>query len=93
MQPGIRVRLPKTVTSEAVKYENVEILVSKDNNIYLNGKIINADELRVLFKPVAKRNQSIMLKADKLAPLGKVVEIWDIARDSGITQINLATNQ
>ncbi|MFA5411324.1 MAG: biopolymer transporter ExbD [Candidatus Omnitrophota bacterium] len=93
MQPGIKVNLPKAVTSEAVKPENIEIIVSGENVTYLNGKVITNQELRNLLKQVAKRNQPILIKADRRAALGRVVEIWDMCRDLGITQINIATNQ
>lgn len=93
MQPGIKVNLPKAVTSEAVKYENIEIVVSSENVIYLNGKVITMDELKVLLRQGAKRKQSVLIKSDRRASLGRVVEIWDTARDLGLTQINIATNQ
>jgi biopolymer transport protein ExbD len=93
MQPGIRVILPKAVTSEIVKYENIEILVTSGNVTYFDGKIITMQELISLLKQAAKRNQTILIKADKHASLGRVVEIWDLARDLGLTQINIATNQ
>ena len=93
MQPGIKVNLPKAVTSEVVKYENIEILVTAENVTYLNGKVVTMNELKALFKQVAKRNQTILIKSDRRASLGRVVEIWDMARDTGITQVNIATNQ
>jgi biopolymer transport protein ExbD len=93
MQPGIKVNLPKAVTSEIVKQENIEIMVSSENVTYLNGKVVNIHELNNLLKQVAKRNQPILIKADKRASLGRVVEIWDLARDLGINQISIATNQ
>ena len=93
MQPGIKVNLPKAVTSEIVKYENIEILVSSENVTYLSGKVVTTQELTTLLKQAAKRNQTILIKADKHASLGRVVEIWDLARDLGLTQINIATNQ
>ncbi len=93
MQPGIKVNLPKAVTSEAVKLENIEIVVSGENVTYLNGKVITTQELKTLLKQVAKRQQPILIKADKRASLGRVVEIWDMCRDLGITQINIATYQ
>ena len=93
MQPGIKVNLPKAVTSEVVKNDTIEIMVSSESVIYLNGKVANMAELNKLFKQVAKRNQTILIKSDKRAPLGRVVEIWDLARDTGIAQINIATNQ
>lgn len=93
MQPGIKVNLPKAVTSEVVRYENIEILISAENVTYLNGKVVTMNELKALFKQVAKRNQTVLIKADRRASLGRVVEIWDMARDTGITQVNIATNQ
>jgi biopolymer transport protein ExbD len=93
MQPGIKINLPKAVTSEAVKYENIEILITSENITYVNGKVITTGELRSLLKQVAKRNQAILIKSDRRASLGRVVEIWDMARDLGISQINIATNQ
>ncbi len=93
MQPGIKVNLPRAVTSEVVKFENIEIVVSGENVTYLNGKVITTAELKNLLKQAAKRDQSILIKADKRSSLGRVVEIWDQARDLGIAQINIATNQ
>jgi biopolymer transport protein ExbD len=93
MQPGIKVNLPKAVTSEAVKYENIEIVVSSENVAYFSGKVITTDELKSLLKQAAKRKQSVLIKSDRHAALGRVVEIWDLARDLGIAQVNIATNQ
>jgi len=93
MQPGIKVNLPKAVTSEVVKQDNIEIVVSSENVTYLNGKVVTSKELKDLLKQAAKRSQPILIKADRRSSLGRVVEIWDMGRDLGITQINIATNQ
>lgn len=91
--PSIPVDLPRSVTAETMKYENLEILVTADNLIYLNGRKITTQDLNVLFKATAGKIRSILIKADGRASLGKVVEIWDLARALGIAQINIATNQ
>lgn len=93
MQPGIKVNLPKAVTSEVVKTENIEVIVSGENITYFNGRVVTGQELKNLLKQVAKRNQPILIKADKRASLGRVVEIWDLCRDLGVNQISIATNQ
>ena len=93
MQPGIKVNLPKAVTSEVVKYENVEVVISSENVIYMNSKVITIQELKILLKQTAKAKGSILIKADRRASLGRIVEVWDMCRDLGITQINIATNQ
>lgn len=93
MQPGIKINLPKAVTSEVVRYENIEILVTSENVTYFNGRVVTTQELKNLLKQAAKRNQTVLIKSDRRASLGRVVEIWDLGRDLGITQINIATNQ
>jgi len=93
MQPGIKVNLPRAVTSEIVKYENIEIVLSGENVTYLNGKVVTQSELKGFLKQAAKKEQAILIKADKHASLGRVVEIWDMCRDLGVSQINIATNQ
>lgn len=93
MQPGIKVRLPKAVTSDVIKSENVEILVTSENVTYLNGSVVTLQEIKAFFKQAAKRDQTILIKADRRASLGRVVEVWDMARDMGLSQINIATNQ
>ena len=93
MQPGIRVKLPKAVTSDVVRSENIEIMVTSENVTYLNGRLVTAVELKNMLTQAAKRSQTILIKADKRASLGRVVEIWDLARDIGVSQVNIATNQ
>jgi len=95
MQPGIKVNLPRAATSEVVKPQNAEIMVTGEGIIYLDAKVVTMDELRGFFKQSAKRNSSasILIKADRRASLGRVVEIWDMARELGVSQINIATNQ
>ncbi len=93
MQPGIKVNLPEAITSEVVRYENIEIIVSGENVTYLNGRVVTLQELKNFLKQIAKREQAILIKADKRASLGRVVEIWDLCRDLGVKQINIATNQ
>ncbi len=93
IQPGIKINLPKAATSEIIQAENIEIIISGENVIYFNTKVVTIKELENLFKQAAKRKQSILIKADKRSSLGRVVEIWDMCRDLGVSQINIATNQ
>ncbi len=93
MQPGIRVNLPKAVTSEVVKLENIEIIVSAENIVYYHGSVVTSVDLKKLFAQAATRSRAVLIKSDRRASLGRVVEVWDMCRDAGIAQINIATNQ
>jgi len=92
-QPGIKVNLPRVVTSELIKSNNIEIVINGENAIYLNGKIAGIHDLKALFKQAAHKNETVLIKSDKRASLGVVAEIWDLARSTGIAYINIATNQ
>lgn len=92
-QPGIRVELPRAVTSEVISSENIVVTVTGQDLLFLNEKPITVNELISKLKEGARDKKSLLLKADTSASLGRVVEIWDLCRDLGIPQINIATNQ
>lgn len=91
-QAGIKVNLPKAVTSEAVAEESLIISVTSENLIYLNDKIVTIKELASKLETLPKK-KSLLIKADRRASLGRVVEVWDICRNAGISQVNIATTQ
>ncbi len=91
-QPGIKINLPKAVTSEVLHEQNVVITVTSGNLIYLNDKAITSKELTRHLKQIAKENKPLLIKADRKASLGRVVEVWDICRASGLSKVNIATN-
>ena len=92
-QPGIKVDLPKAITSEVIQQESAVIIVTKDDKIYLNDREITQDELLSNLRLMAKENAPLLIKADSRASLGKVVEIWDMCRREGVSQANIATNR
>ena len=92
-QPGIKINLPKAVTSEVLHEQNVVVTVTSENLIYLDNKPVTAAQLnKKLINDVAPLKKPIMIKADRRASLGRVVEVWDICRAAGIAQVNIATN-
>ena len=92
-QPGIKVNLPKAVTSEVVQQDNVVLTITRDDKIYLEDKEISQDELNSRLKTLNKDNMGLLIKADSHAPLGRIVQIWDACRREGVSQVNIATNQ
>jgi len=92
-QPGIKINIPKAVTSEVVQEKNLIITISKEGLIYLNQHLLSLDQLKVHLAKLANEERPLLIKADRNASLGKVVQIWDMSREAGLTQINIATNQ
>ncbi len=90
-QPGISVNLPKAVTSEVIQQENVVITITKEDRMYLNDREMTKDELMSKLRLVAKEKASLLIKSDSQASLGLIVEIWDMCRSEGVSQVNIAT--
>ena len=93
LQPGIKVRLPKAVTSEIIDSENLIISITSQDLIYLNYKPIQIGVLTELLQKAAREGSGILIKADVGSSLGRIVEIWDLCRELGIDKVNIATNQ
>ncbi|MBU0571310.1 MAG: biopolymer transporter ExbD [Candidatus Omnitrophica bacterium] len=92
-QPGIRVNLPKAVTSEVLHRELLVIVVTAGNEVYVNERPVDNEELFSRISLAARENQPLLIKADKKANLGKVIEIWDLCRQVEVKQVNIATTQ
>jgi len=92
-QPGIKINLPKAVASEVIQRKNLIIVIRDDNTLYINKRVIDDEELLSRLKIAANESKPILIKADRKASLGKVVEIWDLCRSEGVQKVNIATTQ
>jgi len=59
----------------------------------LNDTPLTIEELKAILKEKKDTIDSLLIKSDKAASLGKIVEIWDICRELGIEKLNIATLQ
>jgi biopolymer transport protein ExbD len=91
-QPGIKINLPKAVTSEVIGENTAVITVTADNRYYLDEMSVTLLELKNKLEKASSMGQ-VLIKADRDVMLSKVINIWDFCRDIGIKQVNIATNQ
>ncbi len=87
--PGVTIDLPKAVTAEQIDSRPLTVIISPENIVYLEDKPYTVDEIEEYLR--RKKVNSIFIKADKDASLGKVVAIWDICKKLNITRIGIAT--
>jgi biopolymer transport protein ExbD len=92
---GIHVKLPKAVTSDVIKEENLMITISSEDVVYLRDQVITLKELTDILSKEAQIHQGrpILIKADRRASMGRIVDVWDLCRDLGLEQIHIATNR
>lgn len=93
IQSGIKVNLPKAVSAEPQREANVIITISRENVLYLDKKVLTNRELKEVLSRAQKDNIPVLIMADQYANLGRVVEVWDMARDSGVKEVSIATER
>lgn len=94
MPQGLSVLLPRAISSEPVSREGFVVFILKDNTIYLGKRSVSFDELKRFFsiRKDENKNFQVLIKADKEADIGVLVKVWDLFRESGAFQVNIATN-
>ncbi len=92
-QPGLKLDLPNTKSSVSEKSNKMEISILADGEMFLNGRAVSLNELEDNIRNQIKdiKDKSLLLRADKNVPYGKVVKVMDIARISGLEKIIIAT--
>jgi len=91
-QPTIPVKLPKAVTGKSLQAQRIEIFVTAEDIIYFHGTPLTIKGLEEKLKEFKIGTSRVIIKSDRDASLGSVVQIWDICRKIGINQIDLATS-
>ena len=91
-QSGIKISLPRAVTSEVLQENTAIIIITSDNRFYLNQTPVTLIELKSKLEKMSAL-EPILIKADREVILSKIVNIWDFCRSIGIKQVNIATNQ
>jgi biopolymer transport protein ExbD len=91
-QQGEKINLPTILTGEGLVYENLELVVNSQDNVYVSGAPVSDEELKNLLKQVSKRNLLLLIKSEKKATVGKVMEICNLARSLGVSQIRFVSH-
>lgn len=92
-QPGMSLELPESEASQTSRLENFTVFVSKSGDLYLNDRPVTSDSLAVRIKRNLPRvkEKTLVIKADKTAQHGVVVQIMDIARKTGLEKVVIGT--
>jgi len=54
---------------------------------------VTVDDLKEVLIQKKQKIESLLIKADEKASLGKIIEVWDMCRELGIEKLNIATLQ
>jgi len=90
LSPAIRVTLPKAQTGKTLSATNLVITLTKDHVIYWDEEVMSLNDLRERLKR-AGGSKPILIRADRHAYVDKLIELWDLCRDSGYQEGHIAT--
>ncbi len=87
------IRLPRAVTSEAVREDNLTVVITGENVLYFNDKLMTLAELKGALLRPNNRGRSLQVKVDRRASMGRIVAVLDLGRSLGVERINVVTDQ
>jgi biopolymer transport protein ExbD len=92
-QPGMKLELPQTQTSEVARLENLAVYITSTGEIYLNDVLVERDSLAAALKSRYPQieDKTLVLKADQAAEHGLVVRVMDTARAVGLKKMVIGT--
>jgi biopolymer transport protein ExbD len=95
IEPGIKLKLPKTKTAEIQAERKLILSITQDNKIYLNDQLIKLEkleeELRLLIP--LEEERFLIIRADAEVKHGLVTEVLDIAKSAGAEKLAIATEK
>ncbi len=94
MQPGITVNLPKTKITDATDNSNMEVLISRQGNVYIENKQTELENVESIVREwnLSNPNQSVVIKADEQIPYNLVIQFIDRAKKGGASKFALAVD-
>ncbi len=94
LQSGVIVAIPKTRSVNQLTEERMVVTIDKDQNVFLQDKPVNVNDLPTLLKTVGSgpaTKRIIYLRADERVPFGAFASVMDAVKQAGITDISIVT--
>ncbi len=94
-QSSIKVNLPRVESGKSSgrnPQEQAEVSITRENMVYLDGKLVTRKELKGSIAALYKDNPSlsVVVRADKFVKFQEIVNILDPLTELGIIKLNIA---
>lgn len=89
--PAIKLNLPKAIEHDIKQPEKIVVSIDKSANIFVNAQKVRMSNLGIFLaeKLNVVSEKSIHIRGDEEMPYRLFVEVMDIARRAGASQINI----
>lgn len=93
LQPAIKIKLPKTLTSQLPVRKEIVVIIARDKRVFINNKLTKYSDMYGSFQKEAKMqpNGTVVIRADREVSHGFVVKVMDIVKQAGFPNLAIAT--
>lgn len=88
VQPGLRIELPGSGGEVEVPEDRRVISLTHQGEVYLNDEQVELDGLRGRLEA---EEIPVIVRADRRVPHGRLVDVLDLIRETGVRKVNLST--
>jgi len=95
MKPSINVNLPKATSGDATIPTKLNITISADGKLNLDGKMVEDAQITAAAIEEVKKNPDIqaIISADKDVPHGRVVTVLDLVKSAGVKKFAISIDK
>ena len=89
--PAIKMVLPKATSRDMSSQQNIVVSIDQNRNLYINDQKTTIDSFQSDLRKILtmQSKNSIHIRGDQDMPYKYFVQIMDLARRAGATQINI----
>ncbi|KYG67115.1 biopolymer transporter ExbD [Bdellovibrio bacteriovorus] len=95
MKPTINVNLPKAASGDQTAPSKLNIALTADGRINLNGTFVSEEDVRAKATEEVAKNADVqaIISADKDVPHGKVVGLLDVVKGVGVKKFAISIDK
>jgi biopolymer transport protein ExbD len=89
---GVTLALPGASTAQQLPHTQVVIIIDEQGNMHVKGQVFTADGLQTYLEQTKTSNDTdVIVAGDKGTQLQQLMNVMDVVRKAGITNIGIAT--
>jgi biopolymer transport protein ExbD len=92
---SIQIQLPKAVTGEETPPTTMQLSITKDGQVYIDGKVTAEDQIESMAKDKISFNPNVQasIAADQDVSHGQVIRVIDLIKKGGIHKFAISTTK
>jgi biopolymer transport protein ExbD len=90
---GVTLSLPGASTAQQLPHTQVVIIIDQQGEMHVKDQVVSSDALETYLQGVKASNDTdVIVAGDKGTKLQQLMDVMDLVRKAGITNIGIATS-